>query len=1695
MKNFLIPLFLLCVTITHAQLNNSWIDYSKTYFKFKIGKSGVYRINQPTLASAGLGNTPAEQFQLWRNGTEVRLFTSTSTGSLSATDYIEFWGERNDGKPDKALYRDTSNQLSDSFSLHTDTATYFLTINPTGNNLRFTSIINDVASNSLAPDAYFMRKVTAAYKDQYNRGYAANVIEYVYSSSYDIGEGYTSPNISSCNGCDYFQNFSNLNVYTAGPANSVSFYISAFGNALYTRNLRVKFYNTTLYDNVAMNYFSKIKKQVDNLPLSILPNTDNLQVAVNGYTPPPGIANSNDRIVIGEMTLTYPATFNFNNEKNFYFELKASSAGNFLVIDNFNAGGVSPVLYSMADGVRLEGDISVPGKVRFAIPGSTIALRKFYLVSQDTGNITAVNTVTSKTFINFSSTANQGDYVIITHPSLYNDGNGVNYIDEYKKYRTTAAGGSFHPQIISIDELNDQFGFGIKKHPAAIRDFIRFASQQYSVTPKYIFLIGRGMNSVDYKQYEADPTIDKIDLVQSFGWPASDVLLSCAPGTNVPIIPIGRLAVINGTEVKYYLNKVKEYEQAQASTSQTIDDKAWMKNVINVAGGADSQESDLFVNYLADYERTIVDTSFGAHVETFVKASSSAIEQANGARIEQLINGGVSLIQYFGHSSANTLAFNLSSPEIYTNQGKYPFFNVSGCSAGNFFTYDPARLSGSLSLSEKYVLADQRGSIGFIASTHLGIPPFLNFFNAQLYKNIAVELYGNTIGNQLKAVCQFLGSNPQTIDFYTRIHLEELNLHGDPAIRINAFSLPDYVMEDPLVKISPSLISVADNNFYVDVKMMNIGKVVRDSIRVLITRKLPNDSTKIIFNQLLPAIKNTDSLRFSLLINPITDKGLNKITVTLDADNTTRELSETNNTITKEFFILEDEIRPISPYNYSIVNKQAISFTASTANALGGQRQYLMELDTTELFNSPLKKQYTASGIGGPIEFKPTNITFTDSTVYYWRTSIVPLNGAKQIWNSFSFVYLPNGGTGFNQSHYFQHTKSSFSNNISLDSDRVFRFKGINRILTIKTGVYPYTTYERINVSVDFSVLDYYGCRYGSLQFFVYDSSSLQPWQNSNSTKIVGGVSETSGRFGSYPICSGTSRNFFEFPYYDSKYRKRAMDFLDSIPDGMYVSISNLGTTSISSFIADWQADQATLGTGNSLYHKLKSIGFTEIDSFTHHLPFVYFYRKNTPSFIPQQKMGPLVTTQMEVAFSLPTKYSEGTIESPSFGPARAWKSLHWYGQSIDKTKKDVVAIQVFGITATGTETLVATVSPSADTTLGFVNATTYPYIKLLMLNSDATYSTPSQLKYWRINADYVPEGAVAPNISYTMRDSVEQGDKINFALAFKNISPVAFDSLKVKFIITDRSNVPHPVAINKKKALLSGDTLMVNYNIDTKDFPGHNTLYVMINPDNDQPEQYLYNNFIFKDFYVKEDKYNPALDVTFDGVHILNRDIIAAKPHILVKLKDESHFLALSDTALLKMQVRYPDGTLRNYFFSDSVRFNPANLANGENTASIDFLPYFPEDGDYQFIVSGRDIVGNKAGKLEYRVTFSIINKPMISNMLNYPNPFTTSTAFVFTVTGSEVPQNMRIQILTITGKVIREITKDELGTIHIGRNITDFKWDGTDAYGQKLANGVYLYRVITNLNGKSLDKYKSEGDKTDKYFNNGYGKMYLMR
>ena len=52
---------------------------------------------------------------------------------------------------------------------------------------------------------------------------------------------------------------------------------------------------------------------------------------------------------------------------------------------------------------------------------------------------------------------------------------------------------------------------------------------------------------------------------------------------------------------------------------------------------------------------------------------------------------------------------------------------------------------------------------------------------------------------------------------------------------------------------------------------------------------------------------------------------------------------------------------------------------------------------------------------------------------------------------------------------------------------------------------------------------------------------------------------------------------------------------------------------------------------------------------------------------------------------------------------------------------------------------------------------------------------TPYQLSYWRVNYVGVPEGAIAPNISFQMDTAADVGQPINFRIAFKNVSDLAF--------------------------------------------------------------------------------------------------------------------------------------------------------------------------------------------------------------------------------------------------------------------------------------------------------------------------------
>lgn len=1686
---------LVCYSVSAQLYYNEWIDYSKTYYKFKVGSDGLYRITSNQLQSIGLGNVPAQNFQLWRNGKQVIVYTSVSTGTFPATGYIEFWGQKNDGVVDHDLYRRPEYQLSDKESLLSDTAAYFLTYNTTGNNLRYTTTANNVSGNTLPPVPYFMYTAGQYFKERLHRGIAINAGgEYVYSSSFDIGEMWTTGDIYAST--PDTTSFSNLYVAATGPAANVR--AGMAGSAPNYRGFEIDLNNTKVIDSNLSQFGAAVLGNY-NVPLSLISSNNAAFKVVNKSS------NTTDRIVCNFLELTYPRQFNFGNRQNFEFTLPASASNRYLEIINLNVSGSTPVLYDITNKRRYVADIS-GSQFRFVILPSATA-DNFVLVSQDAANGNIVTGLQQRNFVNYGAGANQGDYLIITHPNLTSLYQGANQVEEYRAYRSSVMGGSFNAKIYDINELTDQFGYGIKHNPLGVKNFLRWARSTFAVQPKYCFIIGRGVTYADYRENQHEPFMDNLQLVPTWGYPASDILLASNNMDPVMNTMISRLAAITPGEVAQYLAKVKEYEQAQQNPMQTIADKAWMKNVVQVIGANDQGLEAILESYMRNYENKIEDTLFGGYVSNFNKTESGPVTPITNAHMSDLFSQGISLVNYFGHSSATSLDYNLDDPAAYNNTGKYPVFLVSGCLAGNIYSYDVSRSTLFGTLSEKWVLTPQRGAIGFIASTHFGVDTYLDFLNQHFYESVAKTGYGKSLAYNLnEAISAMVASN--NMDFLMpRLHAEETCLHGDPALKMNTHALPDFVIEEPQIQVVPNIVSVADSVYNVKVKVYNIGKAMGDSVRLQIKHVYPNGSDTLIYNKRIKSVRYLDSVSVRVPIVAQRDKGPNKICVAVDTDNGYAELSETNNSNCKEYTVYEDEVTPLYPYNYSIVNKQNIKLYASTANPVVSSRQYFMEIDTTELFNSSLKVSKNLISSGGLLEFDP-GLSFTDSTVYYWRVAPAASSGSLR-WNKASFIYLANSSLGFNQSHYYQHQKST-GNDIYIDSaSRKWTFAKHPQMMTIINSIYPTSGTEdgHFAIQIGGEFVTKSACVGHSVIFNVFEPRTMQPLYNQTVPSTI--QSGTAGGFmGSGPAC-GTSRKYnFEFSYLDTADRRKMIDFMDWVPAGYYVTARLILDAPYQTFASNWQNDEAVYGTNNTAYSRLKAAGFADFDSFSYPRTWSFIYKKNDNAFQPQWLFSTGLYDRITMYVPVDIPATAGFISSPTFGPAQAWHSVKWRGSSLETPARDTYRVYVIGIRTTGQPDTLYTLQPNQqDFNVSSVSAAVYPYIRLAMFAQDTVAVTPYQLRYWRLLYDPLPEGALAPNISFNVKDTLDAGEPFDMKLPFKNVSDMPFaDSIKVKLQLTDNNNVTTTYPQQKLKALQPGDTGIIHLPLNTAQLTGNNTLYVEVNPNNDQPELYHFNNYLYKNFIVGGDKYKPLLDVTFDGVHILNGDIVSAKPKIIVKLKDEAKFLALNDTSLAQVYVRLPgaNGTLQRFAFgTDTLKFIPADLSTGKNEATIEFTPFFRNDSEddyYELVVRGKDKSGNPAGEVEYHVRFQVFNKPMISNMFNYPNPFTSSTAFVFTLTGSEVPQNLRIQIMTITGKIVKDITKAELGPLHIGRNITEYKWDGTDQYGQKLGNGVYLYRVLTNLNGASLDKFQTRdesGEKvnTDKYFNKGYGKMYLMR
>jgi hypothetical protein len=1639
-----------------TRYGNEWIRYGQPYYKIAVAQDGVYRISYQKLAAAGFPVTSvaAAQVQLWHFGEQVPIYTSTE-GILSNTDFIEFYAKKNRGELDRFLYKNAqADPLNPDFSMFTDTAAYYLTYTTEANApLRYQNSTTEL-TNLPAKEIWCWHDTLYLYN---NRFYGINRTG-VLLSSFDNGEGY---------GGEFAANtaFRIVPNYPHQLPDAAPSRVQVRANTINPSILHRVFFNIGTQVAIADSTFGG-QLLVYNPTLPRLSPTDTIQ-----------LRNTSGRTGIASVRVTYPQSFNFNNENRYTFILNGNNTEKYLEIDNFQHNNTPPILYDFTTNQRIT--TGLDGNMVKVKLESFTGERTFYLFNPVNSLVPESNFQLNKVELPpFTNTDKNASFIIITSRKLRQQGNAI---QNYATYRASAAGGSHQVVVLDVEDLYEQFAYGIQRHPLALRNFGHFIKQNWT-NPKFVLLIGKAREFNASRNYNA--AADALLFVPTFGLPGSDNLLLASNDSQVPVIPIGRIAATRQADVEIYLEKLKEYENP---TDRSAENRRWRKEVVHLGGGKTSGEQQQIESAMNSMRNILTNNLYGANINTYYKQSTDVTQRVDADNINQLVQqDGAGIITFFGHGGAQIIDLSIGEPATFTNTGRYPIMFALGCYSGNI--HFPG-----ISYSENFVFQPRRAGIAFVGTSDLGYSSELGPLQQSVYQAWGGAQYGKSLGEVIQAA---LRANDRSGSALRNSLLQQYTLHGDPALVLQPHPAPDYVVDRQSIQFNPAAVSVQEDSFDLNFKILNVGKNVPDSLTIKISRELPNriQKNKVVKIKAPAYLSEPLQYRFPVADSSGNTAGFNRFLIELDPDKRLAELpdpeAERNNSLTDTFgnpgvrlFIFDKGVIPVQPLNYAIVNTAPVRLQASTATVFETPQRYRLAIDTSKFFNSLLRKDTLLTSSGGVIDWQP-GVRFSDSTVYYWRIALDSLVEGTYNWTTQSFTYLPNHPLGWRQGHFQQWQENNFTTLSVPDSVRQFRFdtNPSDVLLVNYAGLPPYTHTTAVN---RISNIYLGGIDGGGVIVYVFDGASGDPWGN-----------PFPGRFGSV-ITEGWAAGYASFPFSTrtADWRSRLIRFLnDTIPDGHYVLLHTVQHFDRDYAPKTWLTDRPL-----SLFDVLEKQGATKIsqlrDTAAIARPYVLFYRKGGQTPIYEILADSLRDT-ISQNFNIPGFGKQGSMASQKIGPARKWTRLQ---QQVGTDPSDQFSVGVYGIRADDSRELLLQNFNATDTTLEWINAAQFPSLELTFNAQDSVRRSPAQLRYWQVLYEGVPEAALNPALVFEMsKDTLQEGDSLQVEIAINNLSQYDMDSLLVHYSVISESNQVR-LDSTRLKPLLKQDTLIARLKIPTKGRSGKQQLLIEINPTEtqpDQPELYHFNNIGALNFFVQGDRRNPLVDVTFDGIRILNGDLVSAKPQIVIALRDENPNLPLLDTATMEVFLQYPNQFSRDSarrIPSDQMRFEPGKPDAKGSKATLYFNPEFTEDGEYTLLVNGRDASANKAGTIQYQVQFEVITENKISNVFNYPNPFTTSTQFVYTLTGAEPPQDYTIQVMTVSGRIVRELTELDLGPLRIGTHRTELAWDGTDQYGDRLANGVYLYRVLVkDQTGKNYEKHDTS---TDRFFKNNIGKLVILR
>ncbi|MDE0423697.1 MAG: C25 family cysteine peptidase [Candidatus Poribacteria bacterium] len=184
-----------------------------------------------------------------------------------------------------------------------------------------------------------------------------------------------------------------------------------------------------------------------------------------------------------------------------------------------------------------------------------------------------------------------------------------------------------------------------------------------------------------------------------------------------------------------------------------------------------------------------------------------------------------------------------------------------------------------------------------------------------------------------------------------------------------------------------------------------------------------------------------------------------------------------------------------------------------------------------------------------------------------------------------------------------------------------------------------------------------------------------------------------------------------------------------------------------------------------------------------------------------------------------------------------------------------------------------------------------------------------------------------------------------------------------------------------------------------------------------------------------------PSVELTFEHQGFIDGDYVSDTPVISARIEDANGVDSRSAHIILtKNGQRVPED---EYVIAAS----PTN----NNLLLVTYTPVL-EPGEYRVRLQAQDTNGNVS---DTERTGTVAGEFEIANIANFPNPFTPRSGTHFAYYLTESADEVSLNIYTITGRRIVAID-----TLDASVSYNEYHYDGYDADGEPLANGVYLYK-----------------------------------